>query len=66
MMDISIPEILTNVKIISRDPDKNFPGNGKFPNPKFPVPISREETLLTVDVDRQRLSRDDDVTTSGL
>ena len=35
---------------ISRDPDTNFPGNGKSQNPefpgKFPVPPSREETLI--------------------
>ena len=37
MIDISITDILTNVK--------NFPGNGKFQNPKFPAPTSREETL---------------------
>ena len=47
-MDISTPEILTNVQKISQDPD--FLENGKFQNPKFPgkfpVPTSREETLL--------------------
>ena len=50
MIDISIVEILSKVKKISRDPDINFPGNGKFKKAKFPgkfpVPISREETVV--------------------
>ena len=50
MMDISTPEILTNVEKISRDPDINFSRNGKFQNPSFSgklsVPTSREETLI--------------------
>ena len=46
MMDISTPKILTNVQKNSRAPDTNFPGNEKFKNPKFPVPTSREETLV--------------------
>ena len=50
MTDINTPEILTNVQKISRDTDKNFPGDGKFQNlkftGKFPVPISPEETLV--------------------
>ena len=49
MIDISATEILANVKKFPVDPDINFPENGKFQNPKFPwkfpVPISREETL---------------------
>ena len=49
-MDIGTPENPTNVHKISRDPDINIPGNGKFQNPKFPkifsVPTSREETLV--------------------
>ena len=42
----ALPEILTNVQKISRDLDINFPGKGKFQNPKFSVPTSREETLI--------------------
>ena len=38
----------TKCKKISRYPDKNFPGNEKFKNPKFPVRIFREETLLRI------------------
>ena len=34
MMDISTPEILTNVQKISRDFDINFLGKGKFPKSK--------------------------------
>ena len=49
MMDISTPEILTNLQKIFRDPDTNFPRNGKFQNPnfsgKFPALNFREETL---------------------
>ena len=37
MMDISTPEVFTNVQKISQDPDINFPGNGNFQNPKFSV-----------------------------
>ena len=36
MMDVSTPEILTNVEKISRDPDINFPGNGNFKTPNLP------------------------------
>ena len=41
MIDISRPtsEVLAKVKKYSRDPDINFPENGKFKNAKFPVPI---------------------------
>ena len=43
---------------ISRDPDTNFPGNGKSQNPefpgKFPVPPSREETLIDSNKSRLR------------
>ena len=46
----ALPEILTNVQKISRDLDINFPGKGKFQNPKFSgkfsVPTFREETLI--------------------
>ena len=45
MMDISIPEILTNVKNLPGSRHK-FPGKREILKPKFPVSTSREETLL--------------------
>ena len=48
MKEISTTEVHGKVKKNFRDPDINFPGNGKFNNAKFSVLTLQEETLATM------------------